>query len=67
MEEVSTIALFQTLYPKLKAKLVEIPGIEEDTVEEGHREKVEAKNPRAEAQMKEIELKWPVINHLLDD
>ena len=73
MEEVSTISLFQTLKPFLKAKLVEIPGIEWETDNlseerlKRHEEKMRTKKKRANAQMKELKklgFKFPIIDHI---
>jgi len=67
IEEVSTIALSQTLYPDLKAKLVKISGIKEnkENDDKEYKKKIKSKKSRAEAQMKEIKLRSPIIDHLL--
>lgn len=70
IEEVSTIAVFQRIYPFLKAKLVEIPGIEwnidhfDSERMEKHLQKMESKFERAELQMQILALPSPLIIHI---
>ena len=72
VEEVTTIATFQTLYPNLDAYLVEVPGVGGGWNTEGwdaarlaqHQKKIASKNERPAEQLKWSELKAPRIKHV---
>ena len=70
VEEVSTIALYQKVYPELEALLVVLPGIKWDTADfdeerrKGHEAKMASKVSRPAAQMAELGTKHPFVWHL---
>jgi hypothetical protein len=71
VEELSTCAALQTLYPRLQVKLVQIPGITWDAAHGGlrrvmaHLRKMHSKKDRAARQLAFIELSPPSILHIV--
>lgn len=72
VEEVATIALYQRIWPSLKAKLVKIPGFggEWNTTGwsaerlEKHRKKIQSKIDRPKAQLDYAGLSRPIVQHI---